>query len=143
MTGLHLTREQLVAFGIPVPEGLAGMPRKRAPRRGGGSIPQDLLWNRVRERWPESAVAEYKGAVPGRRFSIDIAFPKERLAVEVDGWEFHGKHLASFKQDRLKQNLLTVNGWRILRFFPEQIYSGDSGVMETIAEALRGGRTLR
>lgn len=133
---VHLTKAQIASFGIslPAPSDPAKNRRKRSDRRV--SPPQEKLWQIVSLSWPHRAVAEYKGAVPGRRFAIDIAFPEEKLAIEVDGWEFHGKHLASFKQDRLRQNLLTVHGWRILRFFPEQIFSDTRSIVETISMAL-------
>lgn len=66
-------------------------------------------------------VWEMKGAIPGRRFRIDIAFPEAMLAIEIDGWQHHGKTLDAFKIDRKRQNLLVVHGWRVLRFFPGEI----------------------
>lgn len=60
--------------------------------------------------------SEFRGAIPGRNFRLDIAFPEKRLCVEVDGWQNHGKTLTGFHLDRERQNLLVVNGWRVLRF---------------------------
>ena len=54
--------------------------------------------------------------LPDRKYRIDIAFPEIMLAIEVDGFNHHGKFLADFKRDRERQILLTLNGWRILRF---------------------------
>lgn len=54
--------------------------------------------------------------MPNRRYRIDIAIPRSKLAIEVDGWEWHGKHKGDFQRDRERQNLLTLHGWRILRF---------------------------
>lgn len=85
-----------------------------------GLMPHDILWDATASRWP-SAQREYQGAVPGRGFRIDIAFPDIRLAIEVDGFQHHGRFLGDFKKDRIRQNLLTLNGWRILRFSAGQI----------------------
>ncbi len=100
------------------------------------SGPQHKLWCKVKHKWPE-AVSEYKGAVPGRKFRIDIAFPDCKLAVEVDGWQYHGRLLADFKRCRARQNLLALNGWVILRFTASEIYSDVDRVVEHINDALQ------
>lgn len=82
--------------------------------------PHDILWNLVTKKWPE-AVREFAGPIPDRKFRIDIAFPRLKLAIEVDGFAHHGKHLDDFKRDRERQNLLTLHGWRILRFAAGEI----------------------
>lgn len=82
--------------------------------------PHDLLWSAVGRF--EGAVREHPGAIPGRKYRIDIAFPAQKLAVEVDGWAFHGRRKGDFTRDRTRQNHLTLNGWRILRFTAGQIH---------------------
>jgi len=51
----------------------------------------------------------------GHRFYIDLAFPALRLAIEVDGYEYH-RAADRFQADRTKQNALIAAGWRVLRF---------------------------
>lgn len=53
--------------------------------------------------------------VAGQRLVIDIAFPRQRVAVEFDGWAFHSGAEA-FQYDRERQNLLANDGWLVLRF---------------------------
>lgn len=110
--------------------------RKSAPRPPSGPTPHDLLWAAVHLRWPE-AQRELPGAVEGRRFRLDIGFAAARLAVEVDGFAYHGKHLGDFKRDRERQNLLTVAGWRILRFTASDIRKTPERCLELIEAALR------
>lgn len=112
---------------------------KRAPRAG--YAPHDILWEALR-RTCADAVREYEGAVPGRKYRLDIAIPAARLAVEVDGWEWHGKHKGDFTRDRERQNLLTLHGWRILRFTAGQIRSDVAGCVEMIKQASMGGRSM-
>lgn len=83
------------------------------------SVVHQKLWDIVKHL--SGATLEYKGAVPNRRFSLDIAFPELKIAIEVDGWEFHGKHKSAHLRDREKQNLLVLNGWRVLRYTAKQI----------------------
>jgi very-short-patch-repair endonuclease len=130
---VRLTREEGLRLGILQKE--RGTKRLYRPEMDDGS-PQSLLWHSISSRWPQ-AIWEFPGAVPGRRFLVDIAFPEERLAIEVDGWQFHGKYLSSFKKDRERQNLLTIHGWKILRFFPEQIFQERDEVLNVIAMALK------
>lgn len=47
---------------------------------------------------------------------IDIAFPEQRVAIEIDGFAFHSAP-QEFQRDRTRQNLLVRHGWRkVLRF---------------------------
>lgn len=85
---------------------------------------------------------EYIGAVPGRRFALDIAFPEQKLCVEVDGWEWHGKHLGDFQRDRERQNLLTLEGWRILRFTASDIRKTPEDCVRQVEKALAATGTL-
>jgi very-short-patch-repair endonuclease/predicted transcriptional regulator of viral defense system len=51
----------------------------------------------------------------GRTFRIDLAYPAQRLAIELDGWEFH-RTRSAFDDDRARANLLVAHGWTIVRF---------------------------
>lgn len=68
---------------------------------------------------------------PKRRWRIDFAFPEHRLAVEIEGGVFlpggsrHSRG-AGYRKDLEKYNTLAVMGWRILRFLPEQVKSGEA-----------------
>lgn len=46
---------------------------------------------------------------------VDAAWPEQRLAVELDGWEPHSTRRA-FQEDRTRANDLTAAGWAVLRF---------------------------
>lgn len=48
-------------------------------------------------------------------YSIDVAFPEARVAIEIDGWAFHTDRNA-FQNDRVRQNWLSLHGWQVLRF---------------------------
>lgn len=100
-----------------------------------GNDPQSILWEAVRSKWPH-AVAEFPAQVPGRKFRIDIAFLNERLAVEMDGWQYHAKHLEDFKRDRRRQNLLVTHGWRVLRFTAADIHQNMDGCLDLIESGL-------
>lgn len=48
-------------------------------------------------------------------FRIDVAFPAQRLAIEVDGWAWH-VDAQRFQNDRHKGNALARERWDLLRF---------------------------
>lgn len=57
----------------------------------------------------------WKANHPVCGYVVDVAFPDQRLAIEVDGWAFHSDQ-ATFQRDRTRQNRLSLNGWTVLRF---------------------------
>ena len=109
-----------------------------------GRTPQERLWRAICVRWPRRALWEHRNAVPGRRFRVDIAFPRERLAVEVDGWACHGRHLSGFRRDREKDRLLVLHGWRVFRVAAGEVHRDLEGVLAWIERLLSpetGGST--
>ena len=46
---------------------------------------------------------------------VDVCWPRLKVVVEADGFEFHGSKAAFFR-DRRKQNQLAALGYRVLRF---------------------------
>ena len=64
---------------------------------------------------------------PTRRWRIDFAWPHHMLAVEVEGGVFvQGRHSrgAGMVKDMEKYNALTLRGWALLRFTPDQLITG-------------------
>ncbi len=100
-------------------------------------LPQRALYLLCRQNLPrERCLWEYTGAIPGRRFRIDIAFPDYRIAVEVDGWQYHGQHKGDFQRDRDRQNLLVLHRWRLLRFTAGDLYRRPGYAVNTIRTLL-------
>lgn len=132
--GRKLRVRDSFAESAPAPE--ARKPVQRRTRRPAGVTPHDILWTAVVSSFGDGAVRELEGAVPARKYRLDIAIPASKLAVEVDGWEWHGKHKGDFTRDRERQNLLTLHGWRILRFTAGQIRKDTTGCVEMIGLAI-------
>ena len=65
----------------------------------------------------------------------DARFDKERLVVEADGFAFHSDH-TTFIRDRRRQNLLTLAGWRVLRFTWDDLTSRSAQVIAEVHAAL-------
>src|SRR4051794_30262182 len=54
------------------------------------------------------------------RLDYAIIGQQRRIAVELDGFEYHG-HRQAFTYDRLRQNDLQAAGWMIARFSYDSI----------------------
>jgi len=72
--------------------------------------------------------------IAGQWVSPDAAFHKEKLAVEVDGFEHH-KSKEAFETDRLRHNALTQAGWTVLHFTWDMLGQPDM-VIHTIKATL-------
>lgn len=64
---------------------------------------------------------------PPRKWRLDFAWPEQKLAVEVEGGIFsggrHGRG-AGLLADMEKYNAAALQGWRVLRFFTDQVRDG-------------------
>lgn len=56
----------------------------------------------------------------GRTFFADFCWPDLHLIVEADSWRWHGGRLAS-ESDADRDQLLSINGWRVVHFTRNQI----------------------
>ena len=117
-----------------VREGRLPAAAKADARPRAGDTPEDLLWNAVSRRFPQ-ACREHR-PIPGRRYRVDMALVAERLAIEVDGFAHHGKFLRDFRRDRVRQNLLVIAGWRVLRFAAGEIRADLDACLASIEAAL-------
>ena len=67
-------------------------------------------------------VEQYVGAVPGRKYRLDFAWPECRIAVECTGHVHRIK--ARFLADCERTCLLVLAGWRILPVSGDDIRAG-------------------
>jgi very-short-patch-repair endonuclease len=75
--------------------------------------------------------------IGGSTYYLDVAFRTIRLAVEIDGRLHHSSGTA-FETDRRRQNLLILEGWRVLRFTWAMLTDDPEGVIAAVRSALAG-----
>jgi very-short-patch-repair endonuclease len=63
---------------------------------------------------PSPAVNEWL-AVAGEEMQVDFVWHRQRVVVETDGYRTHGTRRA-FREDRRRDRLLGLAGWRVVRF---------------------------
>ena len=68
-------------------------------------------------------------------FEIDVAFVRERIAVEIDGWAWH-RDADRFARDAERQNILVNAGWRVLRFTWHHVVFEPEVVIGAVIDAL-------
>lgn len=78
------------------------------------------------------------GWVLGREWEgyvIDVAFPRQRIAIEIDGWAWH-RTPERFVRDGRRQNAVVNGGWHVLRFSWHDLTDRPAAVLAEIRTAL-------
>jgi very-short-patch-repair endonuclease len=75
---------------------------------------------------------KFRRQVPIGRFVADFACHEARLIIEIDG----GKHDPSFAPEIERTEFLESEGYRVLRFWNNEVLVNLEGVHRVIAEAL-------
>jgi hypothetical protein len=91
--------------GDALPDGVAEMRVVRA--LVGAGLPQPVRQHEIRSG----------GNLIAR---VDLAYPADRLAVELDGFRWHAGR-GPFRSDRLRRNRIEAVGWRLLETAPEDV----------------------
>lgn len=68
-------------------------------------------------------------------FTVDFLWPREKLVLEVDGYQFHGDRRA-FERDRRRDQILVAAGYRVIRITWRQLRDEPLAVLARIAQAL-------
>lgn len=86
------------------------------------------LWSRLRGHQTGS---HFRRQAPLERYVLDFVCFPARLVIEVDG----GQHAES-EADRVRDAWLKERGFRVLRFWNNDVLGNTDGVVETIMAAL-------
>jgi very-short-patch-repair endonuclease len=87
------------------------------------------LWQLLRAK--RFAGYKFKRQLPIDGYVADFVCPKKRLIVEADG----GQHAES-PHDERRDTYLRTQGFRVLRFWNNDIFNNEEGVLKSILEAL-------
>jgi crossover junction endodeoxyribonuclease RuvC len=121
-------------------EGEAGAERKRKPsdaetsqarrlRRDATDV-EALLWRRLRDR--QLADAKFRRQEPILGFTADFVCHERQLIIELDG----GQHASKTEDDARRTRMLEQAGFRVLRFWNNDVADNIDGVLEAIHQSL-------
>jgi very-short-patch-repair endonuclease len=77
----------------------------------------------------------FRRQVPLGRYTVDFVCMAARLVVEVDG----GQHAEQLVEDQARTEYLARGGFRVLRFWNDDVLMRTDAVQEQILEALTQG----
>ena len=139
------TRRSNIPHPGPLPTGAReGPAAKRREGEGTGRRPvararglrhrltdaERVLWHALRNR--ALAGHKFRRQHPIGPFIADFACPASRLIIELDG----GQHADRGKQDDTRTRSLASQGYRVLRFWNNEVLNNVMGVLETIQAEL-------
>lgn len=56
------------------------------------------------------------------RYRVDFAIPEEKIAIEIDGREFHRANIEQIVRDQKRQRDIQDQGWMVIRFTGAEVY---------------------
>jgi very-short-patch-repair endonuclease len=83
----------------------------------------------------EAEITGWELNYPFQDYLIDVAFPPQRVAIEVDGWAWHVS-ADRFVGDRRRHNALVSLQWTVLRFTWHDLVARPDDVVDEIRAAL-------
>jgi very-short-patch-repair endonuclease len=86
------------------------------------------LWNALRESLPY----KFRRQQPIGRFIADFACPARKLVIELDG----GQHADRTEADARRSAELARRGYRVVRFWNNEVLANLEGVLDTIRREL-------
>jgi very-short-patch-repair endonuclease len=86
------------------------------------------LWSRLRRKQLDGL--RFRRQQPMGRYIVDFYCAEAKLIVELDG----GQHV---DEDPTRENWLVSQGYRVIRFWNNDVLANTEGVLETILAAVR------
>ncbi len=107
------------------------MPNEFAKRlRRDQTDAERLLWARLRDRQLNGY--KFRRQRPIERYVVDFVCIERRLVVELDG----GQHAEQMRKDDLRTAEIVRRGFRVIRFWNNDVIANIEGVLEAIAVKL-------
>jgi very-short-patch-repair endonuclease len=100
--------------------------------RGNQTEAEKALWRVLRPLKEQGF--HFRRQVPIDHFIVDFACLSRRLVIEVDGGQ-HGMRKGE-ESDLKRDAYLTSQGFRVLRFWNNDVLNNRDGVMQRVLEAL-------
>ena len=91
---------------------------------------EQLLWRRLRRK--QIAGHRFRRQAPIGPYVVDFVCHDRKIVIELDG----GQHADQVEQDARRDKLLAEQGFRVLRFWNNEVFENLDGVVIRITELL-------
>jgi len=91
-----------------------------------------LLWRHLRDR--QLGGYKFRRQRPIGPFIVDFVCLEKKLVIEVDG----GQHAKSLEADVERSDYLNERGYRVLRFWNDEVLQESNSVLSVILSSLLG-----
>lgn len=91
-----------------------------------------LLWGRLRNR--QMAGCKFRRQFPIGVYVVDFVCLERRLIIELDG----GQHAEAVSYDKTRTRFLEGQGFTVVRFWNNEVFSETDGVLQRINEVMTG-----
>ncbi|MGB2831563.1 MAG: DUF559 domain-containing protein [Methylotenera sp.] len=92
------------------------------------------LWQRLRMK---QLGVKFRRQHPAGKYILDFVCIDAALAIEIDG----GQHAEMQIEDNLRSEWLEDHGWKVLRFWNNEVLQNIEGVLEMILQSIIAART--
>lgn len=99
------------------------------------SILESRLVRVIRAGGLPAPVCQFRVALGGRVARLDFAYPRQMVAIEADGYKWHGG-AGRWRSDLARRNELSRLGWLTLHFTWHDVNTRPDHVVDTIRSAL-------
>ena len=102
--------------------------------RKNSTCAERLLWKRLRMR--QLSAYKFRRQHPIGDYIVDFVCLEKRLIVELDG----GQHTEQVEYDEKRSNWLRERGYRVLRYWNNDVLKAPDVVMANILEEIEKGK---
>jgi len=89
---------------------------------------EEALWELLRRR--AAGGWKFRRQQKIGNYVVDFFSPERKLVIEVDG----RAHMKTVRQDAYRQSFLRKCGYRVIRFWNDEVISNPAGVIERITK---------
>ena len=96
--------------------------------RKNATIHEKRLWNLLKNRQFHNL--RFKRQVPIGNYIVDFLCPEIKLVIEIDGGQHNEP--GNIEYDNKRTEFLQNNGFKVIRFWNNDIYKNINGILEEI-----------
>lgn len=113
--------------------------RRYIPRPKFDSPIEEKFWDAWQRAGGAARAVEltYQYSIPNTRYRVDFANLEEKVAIELDGYEYHNSK-DQFTNDRKRQRELENLGWRVIRFSGSEVHKNAAKCFDEAVNFITG-----